>query len=135
LRSSEYRRLGKFALVGAAGAVIDFAVFNLLRVGLDAPLVAANILSVCCAIASNFYWNRRWTFAEASGRAVTLPLTRFVTVSLIGLALNTGLLVLGVRLLPAWLTEPWRANVAKAVAIGLVLIWNYLLNRHWTFRL
>lgn len=134
MSSAEYRRLAKFAIVGAAGAVVDFAVFNLLRVGLGAPLVVANVLSVCCAIANNFYWNRRWTFAESSDRAVTLPLARFITVSLVGLALNTGILLLGVRLLPAELTEPWRANVAKAIAIGLVLIWNYLLNRHWTFR-
>lgn len=132
--AGEWRRFGRFAAVGASGAVLDFALLNLLHGGLRWPLAAANVVSVSCAIANNFYWNRRWTFVGASSARPTPQFLRFAAVSLVGLLLNTAILVALTQALAERLPRPWDYNGAKAVAVLVVLGWNYLANRAWTFR-
>ena len=50
-----------------------------------------------------------------------------------GLLLNTAIVVGLDALLARWLEGPLRYNLAKAVAVGVVLLWNYGANRLWTF--
>jgi putative flippase GtrA len=142
----EFSRFIKFSIVGAIGAVIDF---TLLNVGLhvirevlqwnllpiiNGNLLLANTISVSTAILSNFIWNRLWTFPESRTRKKRKQLPQFVTVNLIGLLIN-NVIVVGVdALLIAHIGEPWSYNIAKAVAIGVVLFWNFGANRLWTYR-
>jgi len=140
---TETGRFARFAAVGAAGAVTDFLILNLLRQELDWPLWLANGVSFSVAVLQNYVLNRRLTFPESRGQAVRNQLARFALVSVIGLAINQ-VVFLGLH----HLTEPlWAAriakpdlahavsyNAAKAVAIGVVLFWNYFVNRRWTFR-
>lgn len=130
----EFNRFIKFALVGALGAVIDFALLNLMRGVFGWPLLWANTLSVSVAIISNFVWNRLWTFPESRSRKKRKQLPQFAIVNLIGLMIN-NIIVVGVDyLLVPYIGEPWSYNVAKAVAIGIVLFWNFGVNRLWTYR-
>jgi putative flippase GtrA len=142
----EFSRFIKFSIVGAIGAVIDF---TLLNVGLhvirevlqwnllpiiNGNLLLANTISVSTAILSNFIWNRLWTFPESRTRKKRKQLPQFVMVNLIGLLIN-NVIVVGVdALLIAHIGEPWSYNIAKAVAIGVVLFWNFGANRLWTYR-
>src|SRR5574341_2596122 len=64
----EFVRFVKFAIVGAVGAAIDFGVLNLMHKSFGWPLLWANTLSVSMAIASNFTWNRLWTYPESRSR-------------------------------------------------------------------
>jgi len=130
----EVTRFVKFGLVGALGAVLDFAVLNLAyRVG-GLPLVAANSLSFSLAVLSNFTWNRLWTFPESRTRPIRSQLPQFALVNIVGLALN-NLILMGLHaLLSHVIGDPWDYNLAKAVAIGIVLFWNFGANRLWTYR-
>ena len=130
----EFSRFVKFSIVGALGAIIDFALLNLMRGVFGWPLLLANTFSVCVAIVSNFSWNRLWTYPESRTRKKRKQLPQFTVVNLIGLVIN-NVIVLGIdSLLVGYIGEPWSYNAAKAVAIGVVLFWNFGANRLWTYR-
>jgi putative flippase GtrA len=133
-RPKEFNRFAKFAIVGAMGAIIDFALLNLMRGYFGWDLIWANTFSVSVAIMSNFIWNRYWTFPESRSRKKRTQLPKFALVNLMGLVIN-NLIVIGVDyLLFPHVGEPWSYNIAKALAIGVVLFWNFGVNRLWTYR-
>ena len=139
----EIKRFAKFATVGAAGSVTDFAVLNVLIQFFGFQLWLANSFSFTIAVIQNFILNRRWTFPESRNRNAGRQLTQFAIVSMIGLAINQA-----VFLTIHHLTEPYwmqfianpdlahavSYNVAKLFAIGVVLFWNFGVNRLWTYR-
>jgi putative flippase GtrA len=133
-RPKEFYRFGKFAIVGAFGALIDFGLLNLMRGVFGWDLIWANTFSVCIAMISNFIWNRYWTFPESRSRRKRTQLPQFALVNLAGLLIN-NLIVVGIdAVLRIYIGEPWSYNLAKAVAIGVVLFWNFGINRLWTYR-
>lgn len=130
----EFNRFMKFAMVGALGAIIDFGLLNLMRGVFGWSLLWANTLSVSVAIASNFTWNRLWTYPESRSRKKRVQLPQFAVVNLMGLLIN-NVIVLGLdAVLVPHVGEPLSYNIAKAVAIGVVLFWNFGINRLWTYR-
>lgn len=142
----EFTRFIKFAIVGAIGAVIDFTLLNVslyviedvlgwnLLPAINGNLLLANTISVSAAILSNFTWNRLWTFPESRSRKKRRQLPKFALVNFIGLIIN-NLIVVGLdALLINYIDEPWSYNIAKAVAIVIVLFWNFGVNRLWTYR-
>jgi putative flippase GtrA len=147
----ELERFIKFAIVGAIGMVVDFAVLNIMKpifesiglgVGWDVPLgahqiqlIAANIISFSAAVLSNFTWNRLWTFPESRERPLGGQLVQFAIVNVAGLAINTVLLVVMDRyVFQHFVSLRLSYNLAKAIAIGVVLFWNFGINRIWTYR-
>jgi putative flippase GtrA len=132
--NKELERFAKFAMVGALGAVVDFTALNILILGPGIPKVWANTCSFTLAVLSNFTWNRRWSFPESRARPLRTQLPQFALVNLIGLAINQ-VVFLG---LDHYLFTPWFGplgyNLAKAVAIIIVLFWNYGINRMWTYK-
>ncbi len=133
-RPKEVSRFVKFALVGALGAIIDLGLLNLMRGFFGWDLIWANTLSVSVAILSNFTWNRLWTYPESRTRKKRKQLPQFTVVNLVGLIIN-NLIVVGLdALLVAHVGEPWSYNIAKVIAIGVVLFWNFGINRLWTYR-
>lgn len=130
----EFGRFAKFSIVGAFGAVVDFGVLNLMHKMFSWPLLWANTLSVSVAILSNFTWNRLWTFPESRSRRKRQQLTQFAVISVIGLGIN-NLIVVGLdAVFSPFIPDPWDYNLAKAIAIGVVLFWNFGANRLWTYR-
>jgi putative flippase GtrA len=130
----ELERFVKFAIVGAFGAAIDFAVLNLMHKYFGWPLLSANTLSVSIAILSNFTWNRLWTYPESRSRPIRQQLPQFALINIVGLGIN-NLIVVGLTAVFAnFIPDPWDYNLAKAFAIGVVLFWNFGVNRVWTYR-
>jgi putative flippase GtrA len=130
----EFMRFVKFAIVGAIGAVIDFAVLNLMHGAFGWPLLGANTLSVSVAILSNFTWNRLWTYPESRSRRKREQLPQFALINLIGLGINNLIVVGLTAVFTNYIPDPWDYNLAKAIAIGVVLFWNFGANRLWTYR-
>jgi putative flippase GtrA len=132
-RRTELSRFGRFLLVGLSGTVLDFVLLILLkRAGL--PTLLANSLSFTAGAVSNFTWNRLWTFPEARSRHWTLQLVQFFTVSLVGLALNDAVVLMLQGSLGRLSGHPAQGYLlAKVVATGVAVLWNYAGNRLWTF--
>jgi putative flippase GtrA len=131
----EAKRFTKFAIVGAIGAVVDFSVLNLLILVFGVEKFYANLASVACAIVSNFWWNRHWTFPESRDHDLHISFGKFAAVNLVGLGINQIVFLLTDEFIfTHFLPHPFDYNFAKAAAIGLVLFWNFFVNRFWTYR-
>jgi len=130
----ELKRFLKFAIVGTSGAVVDFGILNLLHLAFGFSKFWANTCSFTLAVFNNFTWNRLWTFPESRERPLKSQLGQFALVNVAGLAINQ-VVFLG---LDKYLFTPWFGrlgyNLAKAVAIIVVLFWNFGINRIWTYR-
>lgn len=150
-KPKEVERFVKFAIVGAIGAVVDFIVLNLMKRVFEAmalgvgwgialpphqiQLVAANTLSFSAAVLSNFTWNRLWTFPESRQRPLGGQLLQFTVVNVLGWGINTVLLLaMDHFVFRHFVSVRLSYNLAKAFAIGVVLFWNFGINRIWTYR-
>src|SRR4029079_16668873 len=137
----EVKRFIKFAIVGGIGAVLDVTVLTVLVFGLHIPDYFANILSVICAVISNFIWNTLWTFPESRQQnKLHKHFAQFALVNLAGLGINELVFVLTDKFLFEPIFERLGINPAlviypaKLFAIGIVLFWNFGINRIWTYR-
>ncbi len=140
----ERTRFIKFAIVGALGALIDFGIMNLLVWLVKATLVLAGSISFICAVISNFTWNRFWTYPESRAKHVVGQLVQFTIVNAIGLVIRVPILKLGEPVLDHILENSSlnllatshtfiSHNATRALAIGIVMLWNYFVNRYWTY--
>src|SRR5512142_2257818 len=133
-KPKEFERFLKFATVGVIGMVVDFTILNLMHLVFHLPLAVANAISFSTAVVSNFTWNRLWTFPESRQRPLVRQLGQFAIVNIVGLAINTAILVGLDKVFQVFIPEPWSYNLAKVFAIGVVLFWNYFVNRKWTYK-
>ena len=144
----ELTRFIKFAIVGTIGAVVDFGTLYLLHAVLGLNIALANTCSFTAAVISNFIWNRYWTYPDSRSKPVRTQLGQFFAVNLVGWGINTGLLLLlrfpcaslvgnlSLRLPVVLNTETiynLGYNLAKAIATVVVLFWNFIVNRLWTY--
>ncbi|MCU0521830.1 MAG: GtrA family protein [Anaerolineae bacterium] len=140
----ELTRFLKFGVVGTIGAVVDFGILYVLHAVLHWPLALSNTISFTCAVISNFTWNRFWTYPDSRSKPISAQLVQFFVVNIAGWAINTGILLA--------LNEPFTAlaatilgvadptsahklgyNAAKVLATGVVMFWNFFVNRFWTY--
>ena len=133
-RTNELMRFLKFATVGVIGMAVDLSVLNVMHKVIGLPLLAANSISFTTAVISNFTWNRLWTFPESRQRPLLAQLGQFALVNVIGLAINNLVLWVVFQGIRQLVSDPWNYNLAKIFAIGVVLFWNYFVNRKWTYR-
>jgi len=141
--NKERARFLKFATVGAIGSVIDIVIMNLLTHLLNMRLVYAGTISLICAIVSNFMLNRYWTYPDSRSRHFLHQLSMFFLVNVVGILFRIPILhfvepvMAGafermVRLSHAS-AEVLARNATLAFAIGVVMIWNFFINRYWTY--
>ncbi len=142
--SRERTRFLRFAVVGMIGAVIDFGVANLLVYVFFAPLVIAGTISFISAILSNFFWNRYWTYPDSRSKPIAQQLIQFAAVNGLGLTIRIPILRwlepvlfrLFSRLpfsLPVFSPDVLAKNLTLAVAVLIVMFWNFFVNRYWTY--
>jgi len=133
-RQPEWMTLIRFAVAGSVGTIVDITVLSLLKANTPLPLWLANVGSYCCGILSNFLLNRYWTFKSGSSGKAGREFLQFSIVSAAGMAFNTLLLTLLEPVFTGAGTGEWSYIPAKAAATGIVFVWNYVINRLWTFR-
>lgn len=125
-------RLARVALVGAVSGAVDFGVFNLLLLTgqrSTEAIVAFNTLAFGCAMVVNYSLNARFSFGVAMTRESAVRYTVFTA---FGLVLYNGNL-----LLVRWLLEaesPVLLNASKVIAMGVLVVWNYLGYHRFVFR-
>jgi len=141
----ERTRFLKFATVGVIGAIVDFGTFNLLSSGAGLPVVWASVFSFIAAILSNFTWNRFWTYPDSRTKPMAKQLVQFAFVSVVGLAIRTPIVVFLERFFgrlftgfdaPLFGIIPYQVvaeNLALAIAVIVVMFWNFFINRYWTY--
>jgi len=117
----------KFCVVGFSGMIIDFSTTWFLKEKVRINKYIANSSGFILAATSNYIWNRVWTF-HSENRYVVTEYFSFILISLAGLAINNFIIFL--------LNDKLRLNfyLSKLIAIGVVTVWNFLMNFIITFR-
>lgn len=141
--NKERVRFLKFATVGALGAAIDFGVMNLMTHLFGMKLVYAGTISFLCAVISNFTLNRYWTYPDSRSRHFLHQLGMFFLVNAAGIAFRIPTLHFieplmadlfeGAGHVSRTLSQLLAKNATLAFAIGVVMIWNFFINRYWTY--
>lgn len=143
--SRERSRFLRFAMVGVIGALVDFGVANLLVKGFHTRLVVAGTVSFILAILSNFTWNRFWTYPDSRTKTISRQLIQFGLVSLVGLFIRIPVLKflepplenfaadMGLQILPYLDAKTIGDNITLAIAVVIVMFWNFFVNRYWTY--
>ncbi|NDJ60159.1 MAG: GtrA family protein [Chloroflexi bacterium] len=161
-KSKEVERFLKFAIVGAIGAVIDFGTLVILQATVLQPIepnanlkvVIASTIAFLAAVLSNFIWNRLWTYPDSRSRSVRKQLVQFTVISTVGwvgrtLWINASFMLLGGIFTPIvqsaleMIGENYVPTASAEAKIGtmvawfigviVVMIWNFLANRYWTY--
>lgn len=154
-RRREAKRFGKFMVVGAIGAVVDFGSLNILLRLFNIIFPIAQAISFSLAVTSNFIWNRFWTYPESRSKPIRRQVVQFFALNIIGLVIRTPIaLALNPLLrdliaasldgpfggLTRFATETLNAtldqlgnNAAVACAVIIVMLWNFFSNRFITY--
>lgn len=138
------RQFLKFGMTGVLGAIIDFSIFNILTrvIGWDTiyyvlgfEIIAANLVSVSITIISNFYLNKYWTFRNQSQAVVSQGVGYFAlnSVTFVLNQILTSFFAFRVPLI-ANLFGTQKDNIAKVIAIGLILFVNFAGSKFVIFR-
>lgn len=141
--NKERVRFLKFAAVGAIGSVIDIVIMNFLTHLFNMRLVYAGTISLICAIISNFLLNRYWTYPDSRSRHFLHQLSMFFLVNVIGIVFRIPILHFVEPVMASAFesmvhlshnsAEIMAKNATLAFAIGVVMIWNFFINRYWTY--
>lgn len=156
-KAKELERFIKFFIVGAIGFVVDFGTLNLLQLTVlrptpdsALPVIIATTTAFTAAIISNFIWNRYWTYPDSRSRSIPRQLFQFFAVNIAGWLFRLGIVVtlyspFGVAasqlvnaLRPGTITtlaasDQLGTNLAQALAVFVVMFWNFFVNRYWTY--
>jgi putative flippase GtrA len=124
-----YWQFGKFAVVGLINTSVDFLVYTSLTRSFDFwdnNKVLATSLAFIIANINSYIFNKFWTFTNRD-KKYHIQYTKFFIISLIGLGLTD--LIFSFAL---WLH--CYDLIAKLIPIPIVLVWNFLANKYWTFK-
>ena len=130
------RQFVKFAIVGAVNTLVDWAVYYPVRILLVSwlPNVSVkNVRQIAKAISfivsalSNYVMNRKWTF-RSTEKKVASEAGKFMIVALGGLVINQVFFYLVTNSLR------WRDIFGLIIATAAATLWNFFINRNWTFK-
>ncbi|MWV65136.1 GtrA family protein [Halorubrum sp. JWXQ-INN 858] len=133
------RRFGKFASVGAVGAVIDLSISATLTLATALPPELAKVVGAEAAIVTMFLINDRWTFPDhgvGGGRAKLRRLLRSNLVRAGGVAIQVAVVFVLTRLdvvVTVAGTNVWDA-LTMPIAIGAAFLVNYVAESLFTWR-
>lgn len=124
------RQIVRFGLVGGLATLVHIGIFLGLADGLGFHPQAANLLAWFTAFIISFLGHFHWTFQDnpvGTPRRATDALIRFLAVSLLGLGLNSGIVMVVVGILDA-------PNAMAALLMAtLVPALLFAINRFWAF--
>jgi putative flippase GtrA len=132
-------QFGKFVIVGTLNTGIDFGILNLLSwlTGIygGSRLAPMNVPGFLIALVNSYMLNKYWTFKAHSRLSSGGEIGAFVLVSAIGLCVNTALLVVITRsmILPFGFSPQFWENIAKVMATGGSLLWNFVGYKYIVF--
>lgn len=154
------RQFVKFCIVGASSTAISTGIFSWLiyfqhldrrmhfwlagnpslQQAVDhyqLYIQVAALVAFTVAVTNGFIWNNRWTFRHHDPARNRERFVKFILVNMVGLLLNQVILFF----VNAMLTGGGRRAekgleplIAFAAATAIVVFWNFLGNKHWTFK-
>ncbi|MEM9953592.1 MAG: GtrA family protein [Chloroflexota bacterium] len=154
VKEREVVRFLRFSCVGILGAMLDLGISLTLFQTVFPPLdvdgselfwnyTIATTISFAAAITSNFFWNRYWTYPDSRSRSLGAQLLLFAFICTVGWLARGVWLDFAIEPAGQWMRENTGLETGLAnslgavsavlVAIFIVMIWNFVVNRLWTF--
>lgn len=136
LERPNLREFVKFCIVGAINTVVDWVFFFLAKTSLTTVFgtgrlqtlkQTAKAISFVISATSSYIMNRKWTFRSTNPR-VARELLRFLTVATGGLIINSIVFYLITA------RAGWQDIFGLIIATAAATLWNFFLNKKWTFR-
>lgn len=126
----------KFCIVGLSGLFVDFGITWFLKDKHNVNRFIANALGFIFAASTNYVLNRVWTFGSQNSKILS-EYSLFILISLAGLIINTFILWILLTKINVAFSSKKVENLyfyfSKLIAIGVVTIWNFLMNFFITF--
>lgn len=132
-------QIARFATVGVINTAVDLAVLNTLiaishrgRSGLLYSLFKA--ISFLVAVLNSYWLNSRWAFRSTAAGNTSMRVGRFISVSVLGLAINVGI--------ASWVAgfagpvkglASWWPSVAALAGAGCALAFNFAGYKYLVF--
>lgn len=123
---NEMKTFLKFGTVGVLNTGITIISYMFL-VYIGVNYLFANVMAYGLGVLNSYYWNRSWVFKASQETAKQYVFMKFVLVNLLTLGITTGILYIFVQHLHI------NAIIAQVVATGVGLVFNFSLNKKWTF--
>lgn len=127
LENKSLKQFIKFAIVGASGTAIDWILYFALTRWVHLFYLVAKTISFILAAANNYIWNRTWTF-RSTEKNILKQFLKFFAVSAVGLGFN----LLIMRFVVEYLG--WSDLIGLILATVVVMVWNFSVNKFWTFK-
>lgn len=119
----------KFGVVGSSSALVGFAVLFVFTQWAGVWYLYSSIIAYVLSAIFNFTFNKLWTFSnKEKGKAAVNQAIKFTMVIIVGLTVNTSIIYALTEM------QGFDYRISWVFATGVVAIWNYSLNRFWTFR-
>ena len=124
----------RYMVVGGTNTVLDFCLLFLF-VGLGINKIPANYLSTGVAMIFSFYANKSFTFKDTNANK-RRQFAQFISVTVAGMWVLQPLVIwLVTRSLDMHIANPSiQLFIAKVIATGASLVWNYLLYSRLVFK-
>lgn len=136
-------RFYKFLAVGIISSIVDFGLMNIFTLIFKLPLVSAQAISFIIAVINSFLWNHYWTYPESRTKSPIQKFLQFVVVNIIGIGIRTLSIPWFDKIIFRFLTninidlllsnQVVSQNLSLAIAVVIVMMWNFFINRIWTF--
>ncbi len=123
----EFWTFFKYAMVGAAGTAVHIGIYMACTRIFLLPEILANGMGFIFAVVNNFILNKFWTFQNKSTN-IRKQFIKFFIIALIGLVLSTAFFSVFFYIFHIW------DILAILLTSGVVMVWNFLGNKLWTFR-
>src|SRR3990167_1090996 len=135
------KQFSKFIIVGGVNTGIDFLILNILiyLTGITAgiELFILNSISFSVAVVNSYFMNKYWTFQDKTKtEQEPIKFSQFFAVSIVGIIIN-GFVLTGITtyIPPLFgLSAVLWANIAKLMATGFSLIWNFIGYKFFVFK-
>ena len=127
----EWMKIVRFGLVGLSGILVNMGLLYALTEVAGLYYLISAAIAIELSIVNNFVWNDIWTFGAADNLRLERKIQRFGSfqaVSMGGLVINMAILYLLADVAGVYYL------VANLAGILIAFIWNYAVNRHYTWK-
>ncbi|TSC96058.1 MAG: putative membrane protein [Parcubacteria group bacterium Athens1014_10] len=121
------RQFVKFCFVGGFNTFLDFFIYTILTRFAHFYFLLANLFSICASATSSFFLNKKWTFKNKDNK-VKEQYLKFWGIIIVGAGFNQAILFFLVKYLGVY------DLLAKAVAVAVLLFWNFFMGKYWVFK-
>lgn len=127
LQKPAIKQFIRFSLVGAFNTVLYYSVYLFLNRIFSLHYLLAILISFSISVTSSFILNKNWTFKNKDHQ-VNRQYIKFWVMAICGLGFNEGIIFLLVEYFGLY------DLLAMAIAIAVVLFWNFLMGKYWVFK-